>query len=294
MNKYYMDGYLKKNLDTAKEVIKKDWDMLFVVDGAEGSGKSVLAMQAAAYCDPTLTVDRIVFDAEEFKEAIKKAKPYEAVIFDEAFRGLTGKQTMTRINQSLVKMIAEIRQKNLFVFVVMPTFFDLEKYVALWRSRALLHVYTGDKFERGRFAFFNYDRKKNLYVLGKKFYSYGKAKANFFGKFTNAYPIDEQEYRKKKSKALHSEPDTPRINERMIRNYVLEKFVNLTKDEKEYVTQTRVATLLGVSKQTVTYFIQNHPNMTETPTNESKFYVPDNLNNLPTVDENDDEETILA
>ena len=30
---FYMDGYLKSNLDTAKRIIKKDWDMLFVYDG---------------------------------------------------------------------------------------------------------------------------------------------------------------------------------------------------------------------------------------------------------------------
>jgi hypothetical protein len=31
----YMDGYLKQNLDMCKEVIKQDWDFLFVVDGVE-------------------------------------------------------------------------------------------------------------------------------------------------------------------------------------------------------------------------------------------------------------------
>ena len=35
----YIDGYLKTNMDLAKNVIKKDWDMLFLIDGYEGSGK---------------------------------------------------------------------------------------------------------------------------------------------------------------------------------------------------------------------------------------------------------------
>lgn len=34
----YLDGFLKANLDLAKDVIKKDWDMIFLVDGYEGSG----------------------------------------------------------------------------------------------------------------------------------------------------------------------------------------------------------------------------------------------------------------
>lgn len=199
---FYIDGYLKTNLDTAKNIIKKDWDMIFIVDGAEGSGKSVLTMQLAFYCDPTLNIERIVFTPNAFRKTIIKAKKYEAVIYDEAYTGLSARATMSLINRTLVSMLAEIRQKNLFVFVVMPTFFDLDKYVALWRSRALLNVYTGDNFERGYFKFFNKTKKKDLYINGKKFYNYGNPQANFIGRFTNFYPVNEEEYKKKKKESL--------------------------------------------------------------------------------------------
>ena len=198
---FYIDGYLKTNLDTAKNVIKKDWDMVFCYDGFEGSGKSVKAMTDAFYCDSTLTLDRITFTPYEFRKAIRTAKPYQAVIYDEAYTGLSSRATMSMINRALISMLAEIRQKNLFVFVVMPTFFDLDKYVALWRSRALIHVYTKD-WERGYFQFYNVDRKKSLYIQGKKFYSYSKPEANFRGRFTKFYPVDETEYKKKKKNSL--------------------------------------------------------------------------------------------
>lgn len=199
---YYLDGFLQKNLEIAKKVIKKDWDMVITIDGSEGSGKSVIAMQMAFFCDPTLTIDRITFTPKEFKEAILKAQPYQAVVYDEAYTGLSSRATMSLVNQTLIKMLAEIRQKNLFVFVVMPCFFDLDKYVALWRSRALIHIYTKNNFERGYFAFYNANRKKDLYIQGKKFYSYFKPKPNFIGRFTNHYPISQEEYRKKKRDSL--------------------------------------------------------------------------------------------
>lgn len=201
-HEFYIDGYLKSNLDIARNVIQKDWDMLFIVDGSEGSGKSVLAMQAAAYCDPTFTIDRVVFTPGTFRNAIINAKKYQAVLYDEAYTGLSSRATMSMINRTLISMLAEIRQKNLFVFVVMPCYFDLDKYVALWRSRGLIHVYCGEGFQRGYFAFYNTDRKKDLYINGKKFYSYSKPKANFYGRFTNFYPVDEAEYRKKKKESL--------------------------------------------------------------------------------------------
>lgn len=202
-SEYYMDGYLRDNINFMKTAIKSDWDMIVVVDGAEGSGKSVLAQQMAYYCDPSLTLDRITFTPPEFKNAIIDAKPYQAVIYDEAYGGLSSRQTMSQTNQAIVKMLAEIRQKNLFVFIVLPCFFDLDKYVALWRSRALVHVYT-EGFIRGRFQFYNQTKKKNLYIFGKKFYSYKVPRSNFYGSFTNHYVIDENAYRAKKLESLNA------------------------------------------------------------------------------------------
>lgn len=199
---FYMDGYMKTNLDIAKSVIKKDWDMIFAVDGAEGSGKSVLAMQMAKYCDPNLELEQVVFTPKEFRKVVINAKKYSAIIYDEAYTGLNSRATMSMINRTLISMLAEIRQKNLFIFVVMPCFFDLDKYVTLWRSRALIHVYTGDNFQRGFFAFYNFDRKKQMYIYGKKFYNYSKPKPNFIGRFTNNYVINSDEYKLKKKNSL--------------------------------------------------------------------------------------------
>lgn len=201
-HQFSIDGYLKSNLDTAKKVIEKDWDMVICVDGYEGSGKSVLTFQMAYYCDPTFTVDNIVFTPDQFQKAIFDAKPYTAVVFDEGFSGLSSRAAMTQVNRTLIKMMAEIRQKNLFVFVVMPSFFDLDKYICLHRSRCLIHVYTGDNFERGFFAFYNMDKKKLLFIEGKKYYSYKKPRPNFIGRFSNYYPIDQKFYRKLKKDAL--------------------------------------------------------------------------------------------
>lgn len=200
----YYDGYLKQNLDVMKKVIKKDWDMTILIDGIEGGGKSVLGLQVGYYLDPTLNLDRVVFTAEEFKKAVIKAEKYQVIIFDEAFRGLSSRSAMSETNKKIVEMLAEIRQKNLYIIIICPTFFDLDKFAALWRSRILLHVYTSTNFERGYFRFFNYQRKKNLYVNGKKFYNYSCGKPNFIGRFSSACPLNQEEYRNKKYSALQN------------------------------------------------------------------------------------------
>lgn len=199
-----MDGYLKSNLDICKEAIKDDWDFVILVDGMERGGKSVMAMQMAYYCDQTISLDNVCFTTEEFKRAVINAKPFTAIVYDEAFTGLSSRNTMTRINKSLVEMLAEIGQKNLFIFIVCPTFFDLDKYPALWRSKALVHIYTGDGFERGFFRFYSMETKKDLYVYGKKTYNYNCLKADFYGCFTNFYVLDKVAYKKKKADSLRA------------------------------------------------------------------------------------------
>jgi len=245
-NGFYMDGYLRVNFDRAKEVIRKDWDMVIVYDGNEGSGKSVKAMQDAFFCDPTFNIDRIVFTPPDLRKAIMSAKPYQAVLYDEAYTGLSSRATMSMINRSLISMLAEIRQKNLFVFVVMPCFFDLDKYVALWRSRVLIHVYTKN-FQRGYFSFYNVDRKKDLYINGKKYYSYFKPKANFNGRFTNFYPVDEKEYRKKKKNSLLVR-EKKREEAEMMKEVQKEIFNRVI--EMEDITNVVKIKILGISEPT--------------------------------------------
>lgn len=219
MEEKYMDGYLRKGYAKARRIVSKDWDWVMLVDGVEGGGKSVCAQQGAYEVDPTLSIDRITFKPKEnikakdlqgnpiiidsFKQAILKAKQYEAIVYDEAYTGLSSRGTMSDINKTLVSMLAEIRQKNLFIFIVMPTFFDLDRYAAIWRSRGLIHIYTDKDYDRGYFAYYNKDKKKNLYILGKKFYDYRKPKPSFRGRFTNYYVVDEQEYRHRKLIALN-------------------------------------------------------------------------------------------
>lgn len=198
----YINEFTRQNLELAKSVIQKDFDMIFFVDGAEGSGKSVLAMQLAYYCDRTININRICFSAKEFEKAVKSADKYTAVIYDEAYTGLSSRATMSLVNRTLINMLVEIRQRNLFIFILAPSWFDVDKYVVLHRSRGLFHVYLTDGFTRGSYAFYNVDRKKELYIQGKKFYNYRCAKPNFIADFTNWYSVDETAYRKKKTESL--------------------------------------------------------------------------------------------
>lgn len=253
---FFMDGYLMSNIDEAKRVIKKDFDMIFCIDGTEGGGKSVLAQQLAKYCDNSFCIDRICMTPEEFTKQIINAQKYQAVVYDEAYTGLSSKDTMGSVNKALCTMLAEIRQKNLFVFVVMPTFFDLTKYVALWRSRALIHIYLHDGFERGFFTFFNTEKKKDLYVYGKKTYNYNCVKSNFHGRFPNFYTVDEQAYRDKKWKALQDKSKRPMDRHELSRAGHFKTLVTEL-NRRKILTQAQIGEILGVTRERITAIVQS-------------------------------------
>lgn len=199
---FYMDNYLHKQVEKVRAgLVKKDKDSVWIVDGSEGSGKSVFAMQLGAALDPTLSLDRICFTPEEFTRAIVIAEKGECVIFDEAFTGLSSRSSLSEVNKLLVSLMMEMRQKNLIVIIVMPTFFLLDKYVALWRAKGLFHIYTSNG-KRGRWRFYNKNKKKILYLTGKQTYNYSKPRSSFMGRFLDKYMVDEEEYRKKKKGAL--------------------------------------------------------------------------------------------
>jgi adenylate kinase family enzyme len=213
---YAMDSRLKFNLDiNAKEVLeKKDKDLFIVVDGTEGSGKSTLALQIGKYVDPSLDLDRVVFDAESFRQAVFKAKKNQCIVFDEAFNGLSSRASLSAMNKVLVGLMMQMRQKNLFIIMVLPTFFMLERYVALFRTKALVHVYEVGGV-RGYFRVYNQKLKKILYLIGKKDYSYNdrrvrtKFRGRFYGKFALGDEEMDKKYRKKKMKALESTSQDP-------------------------------------------------------------------------------------
>ena len=85
-----MNTMLYNKIQVAKEHIsKKDYDLCFLVDGSEGSGKSVFAMQLARAFDADFCLDRVCFSPEEFLQAIKTASKCQAIVYDEAYRGLS-------------------------------------------------------------------------------------------------------------------------------------------------------------------------------------------------------------
>lgn len=202
---YYIEPRLKRDLTEIKKgLAKKDKDYVMVIDGLEGSGKTTHGLQIGKFIDPSLNLDRVTLTADEFRSAIIHASPGQCVIYDEAFTGLSSRSALSEMNRLLVSLMMQMRQKNLFVIIILPSYFLLDKYVALFRAKSLIHVYELRGI-RGYFAAYNIRLKRLLYLKGLKTYDYSQVRTNFRGRFYGKFalgPEIEQKYLKKKAQAF--------------------------------------------------------------------------------------------
>lgn len=219
---FYMEDLLKENIDILLKNIQNDWDFTILITGGGEVrvGKSVLAMQIAAYWKkrvkelynkivPLDLKKNFVFDGKKLIEMGNKLGQkysYPPLIYDEAGADLEGKKIMQTITQDVLDFFRECGQYNMLNIIVLPEFFDLPKGIALSRSIFLLDVsYTASKegiFQRGYFNFYSRPNKKQLYLKGKKELNYKAYQWDFHGRFPHFYPINESEYRVAKQEAL--------------------------------------------------------------------------------------------
>lgn len=163
---------------------------------------------------------RITFTARTTLSSIRKTrsdkKNTKGILFDEAFRGMSSKGSLSKENKQLVQALMEMGQSNLVLWIASPSFFLLELYPAILRTNALFHVKKDKKSKRRIVCVYNYKKKAILYQIGvRKGWGYPiktKQKTNFF----NIYPGGkdfEYRYRLKKHLELQEMDKEPEKEE---------------------------------------------------------------------------------
>ena len=201
---FHVTRLLKKFLDEKiiKRINTRDKDYVTLVTGYEGSGKSTFASQLAKYVDHDLAVEQVVFTPEKFKEAVINAKKGQCILYDEAVTGLTAGGSITKVGRLLKSLMMQMRQKNLFIIIVIPSVFELNKYAVLHRAMSLFYVYE----KKNKYSWVGYNKKdtKRIYITGKKNHVI-KVKSKFSGRFYGNMGFEKAPYEIKKQEAFDEE-----------------------------------------------------------------------------------------
>lgn len=203
---YYLNEFYKKYIldKIIPKYIKRKWDMVIIIEGMVGAGKTTLAIQSGYYLDPTLNIDRICFTLPQFEEAIDNGKTGEVVIYDEAVTSMLSAEAFKYETIALIKKITQCRKKGLIIFLLIPSIFMLQKFFAIFRSYFDLRVLSSHG-DRGSFLFYNYNAKRELIVQSRGTFRY-RVKASLPPMNFTSYspiPLDEgSPYDKKKDEAM--------------------------------------------------------------------------------------------
>ncbi len=261
---YKIDRKLKEKLDNIKAIQKRDWDASILGDGGEGSGKSTLLIFCAYYVsNGNMTSYNICSDGKEAVERLEKLPDKSVLVIDEGSLIFSSKDTLAREQRRIIKILNVIRQKRMVLFIVAPSFFDLNKYISCQRSRFLIHVYTDEKLNRGRYCYFGEKKKRLLYMIGKKNYnSYRKPRADFVGRFEDFKPPFYEEYIETKKKslmaALHSQDrDDERTS--LVRKQ-RDKYIVWIRENKKKASHRIIGEIGGLSTSAVKSILKQQEN----------------------------------
>lgn len=205
---FKLDENIIENLEFIKKRNNKGWDYVCIITGLPGVGKSTFSRYLAKYLDEKFNEDNVYFDAVPMTEAMSNSENKRAFVLDESYKDFSTRASVKQEYAQLVNHLQLLRQKQHYIFLILPDFFSLSKHLALFRANHLFVVYEDSGGDRC-YAVFDREKKKELYLLGKQFLNYNAVQPNFRGNFplkpTSGEIVNEEIYLARKKEHLLSQ-----------------------------------------------------------------------------------------
>jgi len=163
---YYMDDALTRKLDLMIKRMEGTDDNVLPIDGDEGQGKSELATGICYYVayktGRKYDVDNIFFDLDAGIKFAGETKE-QIIHFDEGALGLLRTQWQNKVQQKFLQLVMTARKKRHFIVICIPKFHRLPQYVMEERAIGLVHVYSKQNLQKGRFCYYTKSAKDKLF-----------------------------------------------------------------------------------------------------------------------------------
>ncbi len=250
---FTMGYYLYREMAKMKDSVLNSNDMgLLLIDGRPGAGKSTLAAQVAWFLtDGNFSLKYEAFTQKQTSDIMKNMKKGDAVIVDESFDVINKRTSRSASNMTMLRDLQQMRSRQVFIIILLPSFYDLDKNVSLWLASALIHCYRSPEplGKRGQYMTYNINGIRNLWLYGRQSYSYSKkiAVANFLGRFPKYFPLDFGKYEAKKQKSLQEEEKRKNESNKYIlqRNKLVVELKNMGKKVGE------ICSILNLKERTI-------------------------------------------
>ncbi len=208
---YSMEEKYKSKLDLMVKRMRGTDDNIMVIDGDEGQGKTEMAIGTCYYISQETgreyNIDNIFFDLDKLIKFASSTKE-QIIHFDEAVLGLLVTKWQDKLQQKFLMLAMVARKKKHFMVLCIPKFHRLPQYLIEERAIGLVHVYSRNNLEKGRFCYYTKKKKNALFLDWRKSkVKKYKEHRSFWGTFpisSTKIFTDEQnkEYDDKKDEAI--------------------------------------------------------------------------------------------
>lgn len=167
-----MSSYIRRINEFASllvDVARTDRDALVVVTGDTGEGKTVFQwhclVEIARLCNiPFNPVRQLVYDREDFNNLINDCVEFFGVGVDEAVGLFYSRDYHDDQQIALLKKLDRIRYRHLFVFLLIPSLFHIDKHLRDARVRYWVHIHSRiGKGVDGYAHAYVFEREKNCF-----------------------------------------------------------------------------------------------------------------------------------
>jgi len=167
---YPSDWAMWQTLISIKKGLENNYDMVLLVAGDTGTGKSNLNLHLVESWQKLIgkpidddLILQINVDKIKWLNEFKKIHGLDINTFDEGAAGLGSKQSMETFSKSLEMLFQVVRYKRFFTVIIVPNFFRLNKFFREDRIRGLIYIN-----KRGEYAYHTRERIIKLCFLNSR------------------------------------------------------------------------------------------------------------------------------
>lgn len=236
---YYMDKALKAKIDLMIDRCTRPnpkRDAVLLIEGGEGEGKTNMAFQIAYLVSyetgRPFSNDNVFFRAEDVLKFAQNTEK-QIIVYDEPALDMMSSEWWKKEQINLVKLLMTARKKRHFIIFNITKFYKFNEYIVVDRALGMVHVYSRNEIEPGRFV---YIKKKNIEHLFLKYKSSKKRLYKKFYSLHGTFPdfvdgiLDLEKYEKDKDAAIMSIGVESKVHPDKQALWALKKKIGLIRD----------------------------------------------------------------
>ena len=212
---------LKEDIDIfIDDMMYEEMDIVFCIDGKEGTGKSrdsrIIGKYISSITGVPFGPKNIHLTTEDYiksaEEAVTNKIKFQINVLDESRQALNKKRGMSKSNVGFSNYMSECRDSQQAHILLLPAIHDLENYITMWRMSLLIHKIkahkknkkrrSGYSLMRGYFKVYENSKHLQQVIFNKAKYGY-YAYPNIYKyrrKMLNTEPFTEKELKEYKNK----------------------------------------------------------------------------------------------